>query len=84
MNKPYYNDSPCINKYSKIIRLKKSDICSDRKSWNDFYFSAESKFQESVSKQEPKKKTCQNLQELKKKAMSSRHSAYILSDKNSP
>ena len=35
-----------------MIGLKKSDICSERKSWNDFYFSAESTFQESVSKQD--------------------------------
>ena len=35
----------------KWLVLKKSDICSERKNWNGFYFSAESIFQESVSKQ---------------------------------
>ena len=34
-----------------MIGLKKSDICSEEKSWNNFYFLAESTFQESVSKQ---------------------------------
>ena len=35
----------------KWLVQKESDICSERKSWNDFYFSGESTFQESVSKQ---------------------------------
>ena len=35
----------------KWLVQKESDICSEWKSWNDFYFEAESTFQESVSKQ---------------------------------
>ena len=35
----------------KLLVLKESDICSEQKSWNDFYFSAESTFQESGSEQ---------------------------------
>ena len=34
----------------KWLVQKESDNCSERKSWNDFSFSAESTFQESVSK----------------------------------
>ena len=49
--KSCHNDSLCLHEYPKMIRLKKSDICSERKNWNGFYFSAESIFQESVSKQ---------------------------------
>ena len=51
VNKSGYNDSLCLHEYTKMIGLKKSDICSERKSSNDFYFSAEFTFQESVSKQ---------------------------------
>ena len=35
----------------KWLVEKESDICSEGKSWNDFYFSAESMFHESFSKQ---------------------------------
>ena len=34
----------------KWLAYKEKDICSERKSWNDSYFSGESTFQESVSK----------------------------------
>ena len=51
MNKPCYNDSLCLQEYSKIIGLKRKWHLFGAKSWSDFYFSAESTFQESVSKQ---------------------------------
>ena len=35
----------------KWLVKKESDICLEWKSWNDSYFSVESTFQESVSKQ---------------------------------
>ena len=54
------------------------DISSERKSWYDFYFSVESTFQESVSKQNFY--ACARA----KKAMSPRHSAYISSSVKSP
>ena len=62
----------------KWLVLKDSDNCSGWKSWNDFYFSAESTFQESVSKQ--------NFYACAKgkKAMSPRQSAYIPSSVKSP
>ena len=61
-----------------MIGLKKSDSCLERKSWNDFYFSAESAFQEGVSKH-----YFTHVQE-QKKAMSPQHSAYIPSSVRSP
>ena len=53
-------------------------ICSERKSWNDSYFSAESTFQQSGVN-----KTFTHVQE-QKKAMSPRHSAHIPSSVKSP
>ena len=61
-----------------MIGLKRSDICSERKSWNDSYFSVESTFQESVTKQNFY--VCARG----KKAMPQRHSAYIPSSVKSP
>ena len=55
-----------------------SDICSERKSWNNSYFSAESTFQESGVN-----KTFTHVQE-QKKAMSTRHCAHIPSSVKSP
>ena len=40
---PYYNDSLCLHmNLQEWLISKESGICSERKSWNDFYFSAES------------------------------------------
>ena len=62
----------------KWLVWKENGICSKGKSWNDFYFSAESTFQESVSKKNFY--ACARA----KKAMSSRHSACIPSSVKSP
>ena len=62
VNKSGYNDSLCLYEYTKMIDLKKSDICSERKSSNDFYFSAELTFRKvSVNK------TVRHVQEQKRR-----------------
>ena len=62
VNKSGYNDSLCLCEYTKMIDLKKSDICSERKSSNDFYFSAELTFRKvSVNK------TVRHVQEQKRR-----------------
>ena len=66
-------DFVCMNTQKWLV-WKVSDICSERKSWNDFYFSAESTFEESVSKQNFY--ACTRA----KKAMSRRHCANIPSN----
>ena len=51
----------------KWLVQKESDIYSERKSWNDFYFSVESTFQENSSKQnfyafaKAKKRCCRDI-----------------------
>ena len=51
----------------KWLVQKESDIYSERKSWNDFYFSVESTFQENSSKQnfyafaKSKKRCCRDI-----------------------
>ena len=62
----------------KLLVYKESDICSEKKSWNDLYFSAESTFQESVSKQ--KFYACARG----KQTVSPLHSAYIPSGVKPP
>ena len=57
----------------KWLVKAESDICSERKSWNDFYFSAESTFQESGVN-----KAFTHVRE-RERAMSPRHSARIQS-----
>ena len=74
VNKPCYNDSLCLNEYSKMICLKRKRHLFRA----GFYFSAESTFQEIVSKQNFY--ACARA----KRSMSPRHSAYILSSVKSP
>ena len=62
----------------KWLIKTESDICSERKSWNDSYFSAESTIQESGVN-----KNFTHVQE-QKKAMSPRHSAHIPSSVKLP
>ena len=59
--------------------FKKKGICLQRKSWNNFYFSAESTFQESVSKQ-----NFYACAGAKKKVMLLQHSTCILSSVKLP
>ena len=59
--------------------FKKKGICLERKSWNNFYFSAESTFQESVSKQ-----NFYACAGAKKKVMLLQHSTCILSSVKLP
>ena len=63
----------------KWLVWKESDFCSERKSWNDFYFSVEPPFQESVLVN----KTFTHVQE-QNKSNAPRHSAYIPSSVKSP
>ena len=69
VNKSCYNDSLCLHEYTKMIGFKKKR--NNRKSRNNFYFSAESTFQESVSRQNFY--ACARA----KKAISQRHSTCI-------
>ena len=69
VNKSCYNESLCLHEYTKMIGLK---------NLNDFYFSAESIFQESVGKQNFY--ACERA----KKAMSPRRFAYIPPSAKSP
>ena len=71
--------------YHKVIEAKCTEArlyCSKRKSGNYLYFSPESKFRESVSKQNCY--ACAKAKKKKKKAMPLRHSAYIPSSVKSP
>ena len=76
VNKSCYNDSLCLHEYTKMIGFKKKR--NSRKSRNNFCFSAESTFQESVSKQNFY--ACARA----KKAMLLPHSAYIPSSVKTP
>ena len=77
MNKPCDNDSLCLTTQKWLV-WKESDICSERKSWNDFYISANRHFRKvSVNK------TFTHVQE-QKKAILPRNSAYIQSSVKSP
>ena len=77
MNKPCYNDSLCLHKYTKMIGLKRKPhfFRVEKLKW---FLAAESTFQESVNKQNFY--ACARA----KKATSSRHSAYISSSVKSP
>ena len=74
VNKSCYNGLLCLNEYSKMICLKRKRHLFGAV----FYFSAESTFQEIVSKQN----FCACARA--KRSMSPRHSAYILSSVKSP
>ena len=62
-----------------MICLKRKQYLLGAESWNDFYFSAELTFQESVSKQ-----NFYACARAKIKAMSSRYFAYIPASVKSP
>ena len=50
VSKPSYNDSLCLHEYTKMIGLNRKGHMFEVEKLKWFYFSAESTFQESVSK----------------------------------